>query len=96
MKMCFLIQEKQQIDVGTENAAFEADEGLTKSDNLCPKYQVSTFEYFEFFSDLFFLNQNTGIFNILCRPSHFYIESKAFEADKGQKSQTPLLKMSSQ
>ena len=59
MKMCFLIQEKQQIDVGTENAAFEADEGLKKSDNPCPKYQVSTFKYFEFFAELFFSHQNT-------------------------------------
>jgi len=33
-------QEKQQIDVGTENAAFEADEGLKKADNLCPKCQI--------------------------------------------------------
>ena len=39
------IFQRQQHDVGTDNVAFEADEGLTKPGDLSPQYVSDHFIY---------------------------------------------------
>ena len=39
------ILQRQQHDVGTDNIAFEADEGLTKPGDLSPQYVSDHFIY---------------------------------------------------